>query len=365
MKASNRKTLKGLVLAVGFAGLAAVAIAATLVITTDSGGAKSAGPVPRLPAETDSPASATAVLGGARPTTRVGFIGLPPEGTAPSTPERGELVVELGGRSTVDGGPLNSALVYADGRLIWRKEGGFSYGANPSTTGFLEQHLTPEGVERMRSEILATGLFDRDLGFRSSVAIWGWARVRRGDRLVSVCWNLPGNPPDPSCSGAIPTSEQERALRRLDELLLHPRTWLPASAWADTTIRPFVPARFAICYGPNWRGTRSPKPIGPARILALLPRSAQDLLSTRDRRAHPDAASGLWFGAPEIYCNVVTTAEAHILAEAFDRAGYVRNNPDEHWVLEFLLDAPAPLNRVGIVFEPIFPHGVWGCTDCG
>lgn len=362
MKAPNRKTLKGLVLAVGVAGLAVVAIAATRVITSDAGGARSAGPVPRLPAETDSPASATAVSDDAKPTTRVAFVGLPPEGMTPSTPERGELILELGGRSTVDGGPLNSALVYSDGRLIWRKEGDFSYGANPSTTGFLEQQLTPEGVERMRSEILATGLFDRDLGFRSSVAIWGWARVRRGDRLVGVCWNLPGNPPDPSCSDAIPTSEQERALRRLDELLLHPRTWLPASAWADSTIRPFVPARFAICYGPNSRGTKSPKPIGPARILPLLPRLARDLLRTRDLQEHPDTASGVWLDAPEIYCSVVTTAEAHALAAAFDRAGYERN---KEWALEYGLEALAPINRVFIVFEPIFPHGEWGCSGCG
>ena len=46
-------------------------------------------------------------------TARVGFIGLPPEGATPSTPETGELVVHRYARSRL--------LVYADGRLIWQQ----------------------------------------------------------------------------------------------------------------------------------------------------------------------------------------------------------------------------------------------------
>ena len=46
---------------------------------------------------------------------RIGFVGLPPEGAAPSTPERGELVLEFHG-----GTPSTDMWLYADGRLIWR-----------------------------------------------------------------------------------------------------------------------------------------------------------------------------------------------------------------------------------------------------
>ena len=44
--------------------------------------------------------------------------------------------------------------MYADGRLISLAEGPtVPESANPLSTGFLEQRLTPEGVERLRSEI--------------------------------------------------------------------------------------------------------------------------------------------------------------------------------------------------------------------
>ena len=342
--------------------LAGAAIFVTLASLDDAGGAQSAGPVPRLPAEEDSPAS-DAVSDDASPTGRVGFIGLPPEGVEPSTPERGELAVGLGGRSTIDGGPLNDLRLYADGRLIWRKEGYFPHGANSSTTGYLEQRLTPEGIERMRSEILATGLFVRDLSLKSSSfgLIWGWARVRRDDdRLVRVDWSYPG------CCNEFPaadaTPEQERGLAQLNQLLRHPGAWLPASAWEDMRFSAYVPSRFAVCYGPNWRGTKSANPIPESRILALLPRSAGDVLRTKERVDHPDAASGVWTDAPEIHCSVVSTDEARVLAGSFDRAGYER---DRQWVLEYGFNARAPLNRVGIVFEPIFPDGEWGCSGCG
>ena len=119
-----------------------------------------------------------AVIGPTVPDARVGFIGLPPEGATPSTPEAGELVLSLWGRSTTDDGLLR-AWVYADGRLIWTKEGDFPYGANEITTGFLEQRLTPEGVERIRSEIVSTGLFADDLALLSAQdVIVGTIRVR-------------------------------------------------------------------------------------------------------------------------------------------------------------------------------------------
>jgi hypothetical protein len=45
------------------------------------------------------------------------------------------------------------------GRVIWRREGGPT-GVDGVRTGLLEQHLTPEGIELLRSEIISTGLFD-------------------------------------------------------------------------------------------------------------------------------------------------------------------------------------------------------------
>ena len=79
----------------------------------------------------------------------VGFIGLPPPGAAFSTPEIGELVdnyfVPRAGYQYAGG-----ARLYADGRLIWF----MFYPINEWTrsTGYLEQRLTPEGVELVRRQ---------------------------------------------------------------------------------------------------------------------------------------------------------------------------------------------------------------------
>ena len=102
-----------------------------------------------------------------------GFIGLPPVGATPSTPESGE-------PSSIGWGaarpstrtlrqPLVRAWVYADGRIIWAEEPGHSSrpiaeGANEFTSGYLEQRLTPEGVELLRSA--AAGLLDRSRHLR-------------------------------------------------------------------------------------------------------------------------------------------------------------------------------------------------------
>ena len=60
--------------------------------------------------------------------------------------------------------PLVRAWVYADGRIIWSEESSQSSrpvpeGANEFTSGYLEQRLTPEGVELLRSEVI--GLLER------------------------------------------------------------------------------------------------------------------------------------------------------------------------------------------------------------
>ena len=81
-----------------------------------------------------------------------GFIGLAPLGATPSTPESGELEifywVERGAPGEVKEGRSRN-WVYADGRLI----------SDRFSNGLVEQRLTPEGLELLRSEILSTGQF--------------------------------------------------------------------------------------------------------------------------------------------------------------------------------------------------------------
>jgi len=120
-----------------------------------------------------------------------GFIGLPPEGATPSSPASGELEIFYWGHGDPGDkpgdGPRVMAWVYADGRLIsWRTGSDLPESANPLSTGFLEQRLTPEGVELLRSEVTSTGLFARD---RVLVTDRGGPRfvdVRNGDRLTEI-----------------------------------------------------------------------------------------------------------------------------------------------------------------------------------
>jgi hypothetical protein len=68
-----------------------------------------------------------------------GFDGLPPDGTTPSDPLQGEVLVRDGGIH-----PWWKVYVYTDGRVIWLHEG---WAGNR----WLERRLTPEGVDLLRS----------------------------------------------------------------------------------------------------------------------------------------------------------------------------------------------------------------------
>jgi hypothetical protein len=290
------------------------------------------------------------------PTARVGFVGLPPDGATPSAPERGELVLSLAGRSTTDRGgqlfqnglPLIRIWVYADGRLIWDKEGDLPEGANDVTTGFLEQRLTPEGVELMRSEIVSTGLFGHDLTLLSRQGvIQGTIQARDGDRLVRVDWSNPDF--YPQNRGTVATPEQASALQRLDALLTQPASWLPASAWEDREIKAYVPSMYAVCY------FAMDSSVEPSRILSLLPAPAEDLLRGRQRTPYEG-----WQSSSDIYCSDVTTEEARTLAESLDAAGLHRDENENLFRLDYQLDVPdLPSGRspVHIYFEPYLPHG--------
>lgn len=256
------------------------------------GGAKSAGPVPTIPSAAE----------------RVAFIGLPPKGAEPSNPKRGELVASWWGTAPGDWGKSRFWL-FADGRLISLREADIPEGANPSSTGFLEQRVTPEGVELLRSEIVGSD-----------------PRRATGD----VTSELP--------KGDV-TSE------------------LPKRAWADRAIRAYVPSRYAVC------GDVSSRPI--ERLWAPLPARAKDVL----RGNEIDRARSM---EPIEYCWDVTTKEARALADALDDAGLGRNPHDKPYRLGYTLKGPEPSDpmdearaAIYLSFEPILPNGEWTCSPCG
>jgi hypothetical protein len=249
-----------------------------------------------------------------------GLNGLPPEGATPSMPESGELVVELNGR----------VWVYADGRVI---SSAYDYTLEPYS-GLVEQHLTPEGVEFLRSNVLSTGLFEYDLDLAREDALGCCLdiRVRDGDRFVSLRWGPRYALSDHQAP--IATPGQATALQSLYELLTRPASW-PASVWADQQIRAYVPTSYSFCS--RWAD--------PTRVLALLPEPAGDLLGTAylktDGSKHtPD-------------CARMTTEEARALAGIL-----IAETAPGGSLLGFSLERPEmPENDVLIALNPVLPHG--------
>lgn len=324
-------------LTAGVVGLAVFAAAVWMVAAAGSFGNKG---TPAVTGPTAPPASE-----------RVGFVGLPPEGAEPSRPESGERVLTLIGRSPPPGGDLDRLWVYADGRIVWDRGGDHPYGANALTTGLLEQRLTPEGVELLRSEVLATGLFERDAAFVSQDgAPWLTILVRDGERVVRVHWARPRLQED---DAVTPTPEQRSALERVDALLTDPASWLPASAWVDREIRAYVPSTFAFCF------TGAGQSPSPSLILDSLPERVRALLLTKDLTGYP-------FHHGVITCAAVTTEEARALAERIEATGAERNQVLNTYRLDYrYTKRGTPRWSISVYFEPYLPHGEFlVCSPC-
>ncbi len=233
----------------------------------------------------------TGVLGGAA--TR-----LPLEGAQPSSPGSGRLVLSYHGRPELRGFPgvfvpVNQVWVYADGRVIWRQEGGPS-GVGALATGLLERRLTPDGVDLVRSKVLETGLFERVLYLRSAHGlVWGAIRIHDGETLVGAAWccfitdKLP-----PAFPEAVPTATrvQATALSRLTELLADLPSSLPAEVWGSPELSAHVPSSYAVCYSRWEPPLYSSRYFEPSAVLRHLPSEARDCSwRARTRRTTPSA----------------------------------------------------------------------------
>ena len=110
----------------------------------------------------------------------------------------------------------------------------------------------PAGVQFVRDEIAATGLFERDQRFPlelrpgatppgrgvGSLLFKAW----RDTRTVDVQTAMDQGPDE----SYFQPSRARTQLDRLSKQLLKPETWLPANAWADSTPRAYEAATFAL-----------------------------------------------------------------------------------------------------------------------
>jgi hypothetical protein len=239
----------------------------------------------------------------ASPTQRVRpvhFAGVPAVGVKASTPTAGSLLV--GVRSWPTHGTDTDWNVYADGRIIWQKwtpPGDATVvptGARRLDTGYVQERLTPAGVQLLRSRILATGLFDHNLRLALGKGHPQVSeQVRSGDRMVT----LEGVPsPDPSWKEQFTpaTPEQTSALAGIAALVADPAGLLPASVWANPQIRAFVPSHYLVAFDRGYPD-----------ISKLPARAGKALSHYKPLKQHS--------------CQILTTAQARALLQAFAAAG--------------------------------------------
>ena len=270
------------------------------------------------------------------------IVGLPTPGATPSAPEHGQLVLYVEG-----GGSFSAVWVYADGRLIWGDMGNLPAGApTEGATGFVEQHLTPAGVEFLRTRVISTGLFEDDLALMRSLDYPGFLtiRVRNGDRLVWLTWAVQENYRVPKDAPSA-TPEQASALEGISALLADPASW-PASAWEDRDAETYVPSKYQVSLRlfPD-QGPGPDLPVG-AREWALLPASATEVLRLGTKLS------------PTSY--ELTTEQTRALAEALNEAGSEQLTPMPMGaaVLRYRLEDPyEPGNSLYLFFGPVLPHG--------
>ncbi len=225
------------------------------------------------------------------------FAGFPAAGVKASTPTTGRLLIGLKPTET------STWNVYSDGRVIWQKwtpSGDATVvpdGASRLDTGYVQQRLTPQGLQLLRSKLLATGLFEHNLMLDVGVGPLpaAYHRVRRGYRMVTVS----GYPsPDPSWNQNYTkaTPAQRRALARIEKFVANPGRWLPPIAWANRQIRAFVPARYVVAVDRSYPD------------ISKLPSPAAKALA----QYKPLERDG---------CQVMTTGKARPLLQAFVQAG--------------------------------------------
>jgi hypothetical protein len=261
------------------------------------------------------------------------FAGVPPEGTHPSAPTTGKLLLSF---SVQPNSKSSSYLymtwnVYADGRVIWQKWNSrddaivIPAGARRIDTSYVQQRLTPRGVQLLRARILSTGLFEHNLRLgiaRHHPVIFG--RVRRGDHMVTLG---PGevNDHEPITKA---TPDLAHGFAQLQAMLTDTAAWsLPATAWADREVRAFLPAQYLFAYD---RGTpdltKLPSPLLPYKKL---------------------------FSHGPSTCQILTTGYLRTILQAFLEAGIapLTNRADE---IAFKLEGPHG-GPSGPHFSPVLP----------
>lgn len=259
------------------------------------------------------------------------FAGLPAVGAPVSLPANGTLVLNISPRA---GGDWH---VYADGRIIWQRwsqDGAplvVPKGADPLHTSYVQQRLTPLGAQLLTSRIRAiggtVGLFGHDVVLVDPTDgdYADWYQVCNNGHLI-YSQVLPPK----IAAGATETPAQKRALARIDTLLTDSTRLLPASAWADRTIRPYVPPRYQL----SW-DRAAPDP-------SSLPSPAREALA----KALRESSAGH---------RPITTEQAQTLLAAFRQSHVKIDQSHLNGKLIFDIRGQGRNFSIGLVIGPALP----------
>ena len=225
--------------------------------------------------------------------------------------------------------------VFADGRMISMRMSlaarGISGSANPPASGFMEQHLTPSGVETLRSYVIehAGDLVEETLTVDQRVRD---VRVRVGDQL----YRSPINDHPPYWGWRCRWNGCSQYVANLDSVL-------PASAWAQKEYRPYVPSLFHVCFGGQ---TPDGQAVQAELVRDSLPPEARGLLSS----ATP---SGDWG------CVVVGSDTARAIDGSLQAAGFGPAEQDVAVGYGFNIPPAAGSDAIEarIAFITVLPNG--------
>jgi hypothetical protein len=227
---------------------------------------------------------------------RVGFVGLPPADAPVSDPVSGTIVKSFewcGGALVADSGLQicsGETRVYDDGRVIWYYRGNIPEGATAQSTGWLEQHLTPDGVTAL------TQL-------------------------------------------AQPSDAREMALQLRDE-----SAW-PAGTWDAHAISPFVPSSYSVCVQPFAAQVAGGAPTSPQ----VFPGEVANVDNGWTWVEHRDAASNYF-----AYCSEQSLDTALGFATLLPHDGGALVDVDTMMLLDYqFADPRAAGEMMHVVFVPV------------
>jgi hypothetical protein len=263
---------------------------------------------------------------------------LVPEG-APSAPATGELVASVGnyfgGGSGGAIAPYGAYYLYADGRLLSASPPDAETlmpGRLGQGSGFVEQRLTPQGIERVRSEFLTAGPFNANQPTGNIL-----------DCIEGIC--VRGN------DGRLLTAPGSGATHLPKSRLVGYLNTLPETDWADRRLSTYIPTRLAVCLQTfaDVPDREVWVPLDLSIVVSTLPARAAELFASHES-----------FGTDPA-CFEMTLDEARTLAS--ELSGPAAGGSHEYWgilIRNRRLAAIKPLGANGIVayvrFNALLPH---------